>query len=277
MSTASAHEQARPLVDALGVEHREAEDSARIVSLVPSITELLFDLNLAAQIVGRTTFCVHPADAVTDVARVGGTKKVNLERLRALEPTHVILNIDENTREMAHDLAEVVPHIVVTHPLEPADNLALYRLLGGIFNRRDEAENWCRRFEEALRALQDTSTDKRPMRVLYLIWRDPWMTVSTDTYVSRTLALVNWRTAAHDEQVRYPQVTLDASLAEQIDLVLLSSEPFPFKAHHMDEIREALGDAQMPIRLIDGEMTSWYGSRAVQGLRYLNDFAAASG
>ncbi|MGI9332070.1 MAG: helical backbone metal receptor [Gammaproteobacteria bacterium] len=274
MSGAPAASPPRALIDAAGVEHRPADEPARIVSLVPSITELLFDLDLGPQIVGRTTFCVHPAEAVASVPRVGGTKTVNLDRLRALEPSHVILNIDENTREMAEAIRGFVPNVVVTHPLGPHDNLALYRLLGGLFDRADDAERWCGRFERAFTDLHTACAGSAPRSVLYLIWREPWMTVSRDTYVSRTLALVNWHTVAHDELIRYPQIAVDPALREAIDLVLLSSEPFPFKARHAGEIRESLGDEACPVRMIDGEMTSWYGSRAVQGLRYLREFAA---
>jgi ABC-type Fe3+-hydroxamate transport system substrate-binding protein len=112
----------------------------RIVSLVPSITELLCDLGLADRLVGRTGFCVHPRASVRQVPKVGGTKDVDIGKVRGLAPTHVIMNVDENRRETAAALAAFGPHIVVTHPLGPRDNLDLYRLLGGVFDRQREAE-----------------------------------------------------------------------------------------------------------------------------------------
>jgi ABC-type hemin transport system substrate-binding protein len=112
--------------DARGVAHRPAADGARIVSLVPSLTELLCDLDLAGQLVGRTGFCIHPRDIVKDIPKVGGTKDVNVDKLRALAPTHVILNIDENRRELLDDIQDFVDHVFVTHPLAPGDNPGLY-------------------------------------------------------------------------------------------------------------------------------------------------------
>ena len=260
-----------PGIDALGVAHRRAGDEARIVSLVPSITELLCTLGLADRVVGRTTFCVHPAQTVPGIARVGGTKTPKLDRIRALDPTHVIVNIDENDKEQVEEIARFVPHVVVTHPLGPCDNLALYRLLGYVFGAETAAERLCRAFEASLRRLQDTAAVLEPLRVLYLIWRRPWMTISPSTYISRVLALVRWQSAGGGE-ARYPEIALSPGLAREVDLVLLSSEPYPFKARHIEEVRAALGPGPA-VELIDAEMVSWYGSRAVPGLDYLRDFA----
>lgn len=259
----------------MGVRHAPARSDARIVSLVPSITELLFDLGLGERVVGRTTFCIHPARALADVARVGGTKKPHIEKLRDLQPSHVIVNVDENRKEDVEAIAEFTPHVIVTHPLEPDDNLVLYRLAGELFGKRAEAERLCGAFERARDELAALSASLPSRRVLYLIWHDPWMTVSRDTYISRTLALANWQTVAHDADTRYPQVPADEGLLTDTDLVLFSSEPFPFKRTHMDTLRRLTGDTDTPFEFIDGEMTSWYGSRAVEGLRYLREFARA--
>ena len=124
-------------------------DALRIVCLVPSITELLCDLGLAGQVVGRTGFCVHPWEVVREIPKVGGTKDVLMDRARELEPTHVVVNVDENLKEDAETLAEFVPNVVVTHPQEPRDNLALYRQMGREFGREAEAEALCERFDEA--------------------------------------------------------------------------------------------------------------------------------
>ncbi|HXH03015.1 MAG TPA: helical backbone metal receptor, partial [Candidatus Competibacteraceae bacterium] len=142
------------LIDAVGVCHRPASGAVRIACLVPSITELLFALGLGTQLVARTRFCIHPAAAVAAVPSVGGTKKIKHRLLRELTPSHVILNIDENPRTMAEELASYVPHLIVTHPQAPQDNLHLYRLLGGIFQRQAAAEALARRFAAALAALR---------------------------------------------------------------------------------------------------------------------------
>lgn len=241
---------------------------ARIVSLVPSITELVCELGLADELVGRTGFCIHPQEVLQRIPKVGGTKSVNLKKIRELAPTHVIVNVDENRKQTAEALAEFVPNVVVTHPLAPLDNLALYRQIGSAFGRRREAEDLCSRFEAVLQSVKEQ--DFQPRKVLYLIWKDPWMTVSRDTYVSRTLLLFGMQTVPGEAKKRYPELdSLDATGAE---LILLSSEPYRFRQSHRDELQAS---QKQPVHLIDGEMTSWYGSRAIQGLRYLADFTAS--
>ena len=183
------------LRDAAGTVHVPAPRDARIVSLVPSITELLFDLGAGDRVVGRTPFCIHPRGGVANVPRVGGTKTPRLDRIRALEPTHLIVNVDENRREDADALAAFVPNVIVTHPLGPRDNPALYRLVGGIFASGEATDRLCRAFERAVSALESAAHGFPERQILYLIWRNPWMTVTRDTYVSRTLALVNLFTA----------------------------------------------------------------------------------
>ncbi len=261
------------LVDAAGTVHAPAGAGARIVCLVPSITELLCDLGMAEQLVGRTGFCVHPWDTVRTIPKLGGTKDVELERIRELDPTHAIVNVDENRFETAQALAGFVPNIVVTHPQAPGDNLDLYRLLGGIFGREAQAAGLCNAFEHAYAAA--LSGPPRPMReVLYLIWREPWMTVAPETYISKTLALFNWHTRPGGAAARAPEIEI-AAFAGKVDRVLLSSEPYHFHERHIAEVAAAMPGAE--VSLIDGEMTSWYGSRAIAGLRYLDHYTRATG
>ena len=256
------------LIDAAGVEHQAAEAQPRIVSLVPSVTELLCDLGLADRLVGRTGFCIHPAETVRAIAKVGGTKDVNIEKIRRLAPTHLVVNIDENEKPTVDALAAFVPTVIVTHPLAPRDNLGLYRLLGGIFGAEDAAQQLCDAFEREYAAL--AALPPVPLRrVLYCIWQDPWMTVSRDTYIARMLALAGMQQwPAPGEQARYPAFTWSESLANEIDEVLLSSEPYRFTEEHVDAIERQTGK---PARLVDGEMMSWYGSRAIAGLHYLRE------
>jgi len=254
------------LVDALGTQHAPAP-AARIVCLVPSITELLCDLGLAGQLVGRTGFCIHPAATVAAIPKVGGTKDVNIDKIRQLAPTHVIVNIDENTRPVFDTLAGFVPHLVVTHPRTPRDNLALARLVGGIFGREAAAEAWCAQFEQALSALQAHPSGAR-RTVLYCIWRDPWMTVSSDTYIARMLGELNWQVPPFADPARYPAFSWTDALPGQVDAVLLSTEPYRFTETHVQELASQVGK---PVLLVDGEMLSWYGSRALAGVRYLQE------
>ncbi|MCH7956544.1 MAG: ABC transporter substrate-binding protein [Proteobacteria bacterium] len=265
---------AAPLTDAAGVDHEPAGADVRIVSLVPSITELLFDLDLGGRVVGRTAFCVHPEGLVERARTVGGTKTVKLDRIRDLNPTHVIVNIDETPKDVADEIAATGCAVVVTHPLEPRDNIQLYRLMGGLFGRARRAEALCARFEDALATLLRSAQGLRERSVLYLIWKKPWMTVSRDTYIARTLSLVGWRTVGHDADVRYPAVDITEGLLEDTDVVLFSSEPFPFKESHLEEFAAAYPCPDVRLAAIDAQMVSWYGSRAIAGLRYLKDFAA---
>lgn len=256
--------------DARGTDHHPwptQSGPARIVSLVPSITELLFDLGLGSCLVGRTAFCVHPADALAAVPKVGGTKGFDGEKIRALAPTHVIVNVDENRREEVAALEAFVPHTVVTHPLGPDDNPALYRLLGAIFGREQEAEGLCASYAGARAELAAVVAGLPREKVLYLIWKRPWMSVARDTYISAMLAAAGWDTVPADTRARYPEVSLD--LAREADRVLLPSEPYPFREKHAEELGSNPALAGTPVQTVDGEMISWYGSRAIAGLRYL--------
>ncbi|WER46150.1 helical backbone metal receptor [Cupriavidus sp. WKF15] len=265
--------------DAIGLQHAAASGDVRIASLVPSVTELLFALELGGSMVARTGFCIHPEPAVRAVAKVGGTKDVKLDRLRALAPTHVVVNVDENRRETVDEIRRFVPNVIVTHPCAPEDNLELYRLLGGIFGRQTQAETLCAALQAELGAIRARVWPAR--KVLYAIWQDPWMTVSRDTYISRMLALVNWQTwpeaapqACADGDCsrpntageRYPSFRWNDALVRGLDEVLLSTEPYRFTEDHADALERQLGK---PVQLVDGEMLSWYGSRAIEGVRYL--------
>jgi len=259
-------------IDAIGQEHTVAE-SPRILCLVPSITELLFDLDLADQLVGRTAFCVHPKDWVKQVKSIGGTKQVNMDKVKPLNATHLIVNVDENPKELVDELARFIPHVVVTHPNAPSDNIELYKLLGNIFDRRDQAARLISEFQAARTHAQMTACELPEKKVLYFIWKDPWMTIAPETYISQALMGANMITLPQQSDKRYPEVDLESGILDDVDAVLFSSEPFLFKESHLDEFADTYGIARDKLHIIDGEMTSWYGSRAIAGLRYLSDFA----
>jgi hypothetical protein len=264
------------LIDAIGVEHQPVaplRETPRIVSLVPSITELLCDLGLTHWMAGRTGFCIHPAEAVASIPKLGGTKDVNLNKIRGLAPTHLIVNIDENEKLAVDALAAFIPHIIVTHPRAPRDNIGLYQLLGGIFGAEEKAQDLCNAFEHEYAILTGMPAQE-PKTVLYCIWKDPWMTVSEDTYIAQMLALKHWRhwTAGDPLEAgrRYPKFNWSPEVVGTIDEVLLSSEPYRFTEAHVDALEQQIGK---PVHLVDGEMLSWYGSRAIGGLRYLQQLA----
>ncbi|NJO55876.1 MAG: ABC transporter substrate-binding protein, partial [Rhodospirillales bacterium] len=181
-------------IDDAGQVHRRFDSSARIISLVPSLTELLFDLGLGESVVGRTDYCCHPAAAIDNVVSVGGTKRVNWPVLTALAPSHVIVNVDETPRPVFEWLIASGYAVIVTHPVSVEDNARLFHLLGGIFGRQREAASLCHSFSSVLADVSMAARSLPRRRVLYLIWRKPWMTVARDTYVSRLLAQINWLT-----------------------------------------------------------------------------------
>lgn len=259
------------LKDDAGQSHQPAGADARILSLVPSLTELLFDMDLTEQLVGRTSFCIHPNPGVNDIPSVGGTKRINMEKVAALAPTHALVNIDETPKQMADSLAAQGIAVIVTHPIEVTDNRRLFELIGGLFNRTEAAERLITAFDAALAGM-DGGQSRR--RALYLIWKDPWMTISRDTYISKFLALAGWRTVANSDVVRYPEVTIDDKLLNKVDDVLFSTEPYTFSEADLVAFAESHPAYAAKARLIDAEMVSWYGSRAIAGLKYLKDFAA---
>lgn len=267
--------QASPL-DAAGIAHAPAGDHARIVSLVPSITELLFTLGLGDRVVGRTGFCIHPREAVRAVPKVGGTKSVKLDAIRALAPTHVIVNIDENEKPTIDALAQFVPDVIVTHPLTPHDNLSLYALIGAIFGCEQNAQRLTDALSSRLETIEQEPWPER--HVLYVIWRDPWMTVAQNTYISAMLRLVNWQTwpavtGGFKGADRYPAFAFDDPALGHVERILLSSEPYRFTAKHRDELAADPRLAGKTIQLVDGDMISWYGSRAIEGVDYLRALA----
>ena len=258
------------IADAVGRQHVRFDNPARlrIACLVPSITETLFALGLGEHVVARTGFCIHPKPAVRDVPKVGGTKDVNIARLIATEPTHVIVNIDENRKADVDHLRKVIPNIVVTHPMLPDDNLALFRLLGHIFTADDAANRLANELATALSAARAVGAELPPQSVLYAIWKNPWMTISRDTYVSAMLETVGWKTLPVQAEKRYPEVAADDSVWRDAERIFLSSEPYSFGDEHITELREGM-QLQQAIELIDGEYVSWYGVRAIAGLNYL--------
>ena len=256
-------------------------EGPRIASLVPSGTETLVALGLGSCLVARTGFCIHPVDAVKDVPKVGGTKDVNLAKLKKLAPTHVVVNVDENRRETAEALREFVPHVIVTHPSRPEDNLALFEQLRAAFADRpgvnERAAALSAEFSDALARCRAEA--HRGEHVLYLIWRDPWMTVARDTYISTLLAEAGWGTlpdvrGGEHGAGRYPALTGHEPWLRTVDRVLLSSEPYRFGPEHLAEAQALC--AQARVQLVDGELLSWWGSRGAAGLDYLRQLSATN-
>lgn len=237
----------------------------RIVSLVPSQTELLFDLGLATNIVGVTSFCVHPKAARKEKVVVGGTKNPKIERIRELKPDLVLGNKEENQLEHIEKIADFAP-VWLSDIVTPNDNERLIRQVGELTNRRREALTLITEMQAAFTSLP---APQEPLpTALYLIWRKPYMAAGSDTFISHMLPYAGFRNVL--SQTRYPECSPEEMKRLQPDVVLLSSEPYPFKERHISEIRQWLPEAD--IQLVDGEFFSWYGSRMRKAPAYFKAF-----
>jgi ABC-type Fe3+-hydroxamate transport system substrate-binding protein len=238
----------------------------RIVSLVPSQTELLYDLGLEDEVVGITKFCVHPEKWFRNKKRVGGTKTVHTDIVRELQPDLIIANKEENTREQIEELASMCPTWVSDiRTLDEA--LRMIRQVGELTGKGERANELAKNIEHSFAVPHNNI----PRRVVYFIWRGPWMSVGGDTFISDIIERMGWQNVLADKE-RYPAIELSELISMGVDLVLLSSEPYPFKEKHIDEVKAVLPGAQ--VVLADGEMFSWYGSRLVKAAAYLKNFAA---
>ncbi|GAB4023611.1 helical backbone metal receptor [Spirosoma koreense] len=235
----------------------------RIVSVVPSQTELLFDLGLDEEIVGITKFCVHPADKVATKIRVGGTKTLHLDAIHALAPTLILANKEENTRDQIEILQQHYPvHVTDVHTFPEA--LAMIREVGILVGKAQEAEALAHQIETSL-----SPTPSAPnSTVAYFIWRKPYMVAANDTFIHAMLERAGFQNAFACRS-RYPEVTSTDVQAANPDLIFLSSEPYPFVAKHLTEFREICPTAR--VMLVDGEVFSWYGSRLLRASNYFRN------
>ncbi len=237
----------------------------RIVSLVPSQTELLCDLGLERNIVGVTKFCVHPYYIKSVSAVVGGTKKVHLDKIAALAPDIIICNKEENTPEMVDALRAIGP-VWVTDVRSLPDNAQMISDFGQLFNKRTEAKKWNDKIASAHSAFVQYMHGRPHRKTAYFIWKEPWMVAGSDTFIDQMLAL-NHFDNIYAGQGRYPEIELrKIRLAGDPELVLLSSEPYPFREQDAFEIGRFTHHAKTVF--VNGEMFSWYGSRLHKAFGY---------
>lgn len=240
----------------------------RIVSLCPSLTELVFDLGLGDDLVGRTKFCVHPADRVGKIEKVGGTKNPKVERIVELAPDLVLLNEEENRVEDAEALRAAGLRCHASMPMTVEETAAMVRSIGTAVDRADTAEKIAADIERRAARVREAAEGRPPVRFAYLIWRDPIMAVSDDTFVSALLELAGGENVLAEADERYPIVTPEALREAGPDVVLLSSEPFPFAEAHRDELVLATRLPAERFQFVDGELLSWHGSRTPAGIDY---------
>jgi ABC-type Fe3+-hydroxamate transport system substrate-binding protein len=237
----------------------------RIVSLVPSQTELLFDIGLEEEVVGITKFCVHPESMFRTKPRIGGTKKVHFDRIRALQPDLIIANKEENDKEQIEQLIREYP-VWISDIYTLSDALRMIRSLGSLCNREEKALLLIENIQEEFDTLSDTSWPIRS--AAYFIWRKPWMAAGSQTFIHEMLQRAGFSNAfGHLE--RYPEISAKQLTEARPEVILLSSEPYPFKQQHLDEFRAICPDSM--IQLADGELFSWYGSRLLQTAVYFRN------
>lgn len=240
----------------------------RIVSLCPSLTELVFDLGAGEELVGRTKFCVHPAKLVSRVEKVGGTKNPKVARIIELDPDLVLMNEEENRVEDAQALRSAGIAVHSSLPRTAADTAAMVRSIATAIHRPVPGEAIAKEIEERAARVSNAAQGQSPVSYVYLIWREPWMTVSDDTFVAGLLALAGGRNAFGTAPERYPTITLDELQGAKADVVFLSSEPFPFAERHAAELSATTDIPRDRIALVDGELLSWHGSRTPRGIDY---------
>lgn len=252
------------VIDPLGNKVNCMQAPQRIVSLVPSQTELLFDLGLGNQVVGITKFCIHPADEVAKITHVGGTKNCRLEIIASLQPDLIIANKEENTQSDIETLQNQFP-VYVSDITTLSDAYRMIEDIGKITFKEAEAQHIQQQISTSLAAIQ--LLEKKS--ALYFIWRKPWMTVGADTFIHHMMNELGFINLVADKK-RYPELSLEEIQSINPAYILLSSEPFPFKQRHIDELQAICPTAQ--IKLVDGEIFSWYGSRLLHAASYYKKY-----
>jgi ABC-type Fe3+-hydroxamate transport system substrate-binding protein len=233
----------------------------RIVSLVPSQTELLFDLGLEEQVVGITKFCIHPGHWRNTKTIIGGTKKFDIDLIRSLQPDLIIANKEENYPEGIHTLAAQYP-VWTSDIITLTDALNMIRQVGQITNTSFRSDTIAGEVESLFAKL----TRLPSLRTLYLIWKSPWMAAAPGTFIHEMMRLSGLENC-FTTQTRYPELNTEQLVRLNPELILLSSEPYPFKEKHIEELQFLCPQAK--ILLVDGEMFSWYGSRLLKFPEYL--------
>jgi len=234
----------------------------KVVSLVPSITEALFDLGLTEnEVVGRTKFCIHPEDRVKNVAVIGGTKNINIDKIKALQPDLILANKEENIREQVESLMQDFK-VMVTNVENIEDNYYLLKNLGLLFKKEEKAQLFNLKIYDILNQIKINSA----IKVAYLIWKNPYMTIGSDTFIHKILSEIGFENIFQN-RTRYPEITTE-DLADA-EIIMLSSEPFPFQEKHVEELKEFYPDKK--IMIVDGEAFSWYGTHIAKCENYFKE------
>lgn len=251
--------------DQLGKEVTINYPPKRVISVVPSQTELLFELGLNAEVIGITKFCVHPASQFKAKTKVGGTKKLNIELIRSLQPDLIIGNKEENTKEDIELLSAEFP-VWMSDIYNLEDAMKTITQIAELVDRQPEAAYLNHLINAGFTDLQTLALQMGiDQKVAYVIWKDPYMLAGKDTFINDILMKIGLTNVTRES--RYPEIAMEELAALKPDLVFLSSEPYPFGEKHIAELQSAVPGAK--IMLVDGEMFSWYGSRLVKAVQYM--------
>ncbi len=244
----------------------------RIVSLVPSQTELLFYLGLEQEIVGITKFCICPKEKVKTKAKIGGTKKLDIEKIKTLQPTLVIANKEENTKEQIEELAKKFP-VWISNVTDLSSALEMISSVGKITGKEKEAETLIQNISENFTLLApDSYRDLRETKsAAYFIWKEPMMVAGNGTFIHEMMKYSGFRNCFENLKAHYPEISAEVLQQANPEVILLSSEPFPFKERHIAGFQKICPSAK--IILVDGEFFSWYGSRMLKAPDYFRKLA----
>ncbi len=244
----------------------------RIISVVPSLTELLCDLELESKIVGRTKFCIHPKSYVSSIPKVGGTKNLNIKKIMSLNPNLILADKEENSKEDIEALTSLT-NVYVSDIRTIKNAIHTIQQIGTIHACDVRAAQLIQEIEDGFNKIKQALHSKSQIRVCYLIWKEPYMTVGADTYIHDVLETVGFKNVFGMKQ-RYPIVTSIEIAEASPDIIMLSTEPYPFKSKHRDKIVASIPYIKNRVVIIDGEMFSWYGSRMRKATIYLGDLYA---
>ena len=260
----------RQVTDQMGRTVMVPAAPRRIVSLVPSQTEWLASLGLDDEVVGITRFCVHPRSWFLSKGRVGGTKDARTADILSLRPDLVLGNKEENTLAIVEALEPHVP-VWMSEVENLEDAFSMMESTAALVKREEIARPLIERIRNGFSTLHKG----RPMRCLYVIWRDPIMVAGKGTFISDLIHRMGWVNVAESESGRYPEIPTDRIAELRPDIILLSSEPYPFREKHITDFRYLLPGCR--VLLVDGELFTWYGSRLLHTFPYLRELASSEG
>ena len=259
------------VTDQAGYQVAIPSQPKRIISLVPSQTELLFDMGLEKEIVGVTKFCVHPKELIKSKPNIGGTKNINTKKIKSLCPDLIIANKEENNKADIEKLTEIAP-VWISNIVTMNDVYNMISVLGKITGKAKEAISISSKIKNSLELLNKITSNHQPLKVAYCIWENPMMVAGKDTFINHILSLCKFKNSFNYRKERYPIITLGELNTAKPDIILLSSEPYPYKMKHQTLYNQLAPDAQ--VILVDGQMFSWYGSRVAEFPYYFKKILA---